>query len=196
MSGCRCPRCRYRWRRDAGRPLNQRGSAFIAHAPGGANVLGGLMTGAQAPTYRLSWLVVASAARGQGVGQALANHAGRRPPTRASSSDTPHGEQGHGQQPGRLHHPPGRVDHVCHDHHAVAMVLGIPRRTPLRRPRPLRRLVRQRLPEQIRLHGRALAALGLRPEPLRRDAPTSRPGDLHRRRCPSTADLDVDYSAA
>jgi len=53
----------------------QRGTALIAHAPGGANVLGGLMTGGQAPTYRLNWLVVASATRGQGVGQALVNHA-------------------------------------------------------------------------------------------------------------------------
>ncbi|SEG75238.1 Acetyltransferase (GNAT) domain-containing protein [Thermomonospora echinospora] len=37
----------------------------------GANVVGGLLFGAEPPTYHVHWLVVCEQARGQGVGRAL-----------------------------------------------------------------------------------------------------------------------------
>ncbi|MGA4837985.1 GNAT family N-acetyltransferase [Streptomyces sp. G45] len=46
------------------------GAALLATTPEGT-ALGGLLFGADAPTYHVHWLVVSAAARGRGVGQAL-----------------------------------------------------------------------------------------------------------------------------
>ena len=53
----------------------QRATTLVIRAANGTSLLGGLLTGGQPPTYRLTWLVVAAAARRQGVGQALISHA-------------------------------------------------------------------------------------------------------------------------
>jgi hypothetical protein len=47
-----------------------RGTAPVVRSPGVARLLGGLLIGGQAPTYRLNWLVVTASARGTGVGTA------------------------------------------------------------------------------------------------------------------------------
>ncbi|MEU0575950.1 GNAT family N-acetyltransferase [Streptomyces griseoincarnatus] len=44
----------------------------------GPNLLGGLLFGAEAPTYHVHWLVVSRRARGTGVGRALMEEAARR----------------------------------------------------------------------------------------------------------------------
>ncbi len=53
------------------------GTALVARSAG-AEVLGGIMFGAQPPTYRVDWLVVAEQARGHGIGRALTTDAIRR----------------------------------------------------------------------------------------------------------------------
>jgi GNAT superfamily N-acetyltransferase len=50
-----------------------RGSAFVVRAEP-ADLLGAILTGGNAPTYRINWLVVAASARRLGVGRALAGH--------------------------------------------------------------------------------------------------------------------------
>jgi GNAT superfamily N-acetyltransferase len=55
----------------------QRGTAYVVRGRDGG-LLGGLLTGGAPPNYRLTWLVVAADARGQGVGKALVNHAVER----------------------------------------------------------------------------------------------------------------------
>ncbi|MFI1992522.1 GNAT family N-acetyltransferase [Actinoplanes sp. NPDC020271] len=50
-----------------------RGSAFVVPGPEG-QLLGGILTGGQAPSRRINWLVVEAAARRSGVGQALVDH--------------------------------------------------------------------------------------------------------------------------
>lgn len=52
-------------------------TAFVA-ASSGPDLLGGLLFGAQAPTYHVHWLVVSQQARGAGVGRALLEEAERR----------------------------------------------------------------------------------------------------------------------
>ncbi|MEU8664475.1 hypothetical protein, partial [Actinoplanes philippinensis] len=54
-----------------------RGSAFVVPGPDG-RLLGGILAGGRAPSYRINWLVVDALARRGGVGQALvAQVAGR-----------------------------------------------------------------------------------------------------------------------
>lgn len=50
-----------------------RGTALVVRAD--RALLGGLLTGGRQPTYRINWLVVASAARGHGVGRSLVHQA-------------------------------------------------------------------------------------------------------------------------
>ncbi|PSK93733.1 acetyltransferase (GNAT) family protein [Murinocardiopsis flavida] len=54
------------------------GAALVAASPAAPDLLGGLLFGAQAPVYRVHWLVVAQRARGTGVGRALMAEAQRR----------------------------------------------------------------------------------------------------------------------
>lgn len=54
-----------------------RSAALVADGPE-PGLLGGLLFGGRAPTYRIHWLVVAGAARGRGVGRALVAAAFRR----------------------------------------------------------------------------------------------------------------------
>jgi GNAT superfamily N-acetyltransferase len=51
----------------------ERGNAFVVRGAGD-QLLGGILTGGQAPRYRINWLVVDAAARRRGVGRALVNH--------------------------------------------------------------------------------------------------------------------------
>ena len=48
-----------------------RGTALVATVPERPDPVGGLLFGAEPPTYRVHWLVVAERARGRGVGRAL-----------------------------------------------------------------------------------------------------------------------------
>ncbi len=50
-----------------------RGSAFVVRGQGD-RLLGGILTGGRAPSYRINWLVVDEVARRRGVGQALVDH--------------------------------------------------------------------------------------------------------------------------
>ncbi|GIE78667.1 N-acetyltransferase [Actinoplanes philippinensis] len=50
-----------------------RGSAFVVRGRED-RLLGGILTGGRAPTYRINWLVVDALARRGGVGQALVAH--------------------------------------------------------------------------------------------------------------------------
>jgi GNAT superfamily N-acetyltransferase len=50
-----------------------RGSAFVVRRTAD-QLLGGILTGGHAPSYRINWLVVDAAARRGGVGQALVDH--------------------------------------------------------------------------------------------------------------------------
>ncbi|WP_327151935.1 GNAT family N-acetyltransferase [Nocardia sp. NBC_01329] len=62
------------------RSVNQhilRSAALIAVAPN-TEILGAVMFGVKAPTYRIHWLVVAEQQRGNNVGSALMTHATRR----------------------------------------------------------------------------------------------------------------------
>lgn len=52
--------------------------ALIVRAENSSRLLGGLMIGGARPIYHLSWLVVAAAARGQGVGGTLVQEAMNR----------------------------------------------------------------------------------------------------------------------
>ncbi|MEU5208905.1 GNAT family N-acetyltransferase [Streptomyces sp. NPDC020742] len=57
----------------------RRSSALVAVAvPSGSELLGGLLFGAKAPTYRVHWLVVSERERGKGVGRALMTDAAER----------------------------------------------------------------------------------------------------------------------
>ncbi|MEY9928364.1 GNAT superfamily N-acetyltransferase [Catenulispora sp. GP43] len=55
-----------------------RGTALVAVAPSGPDLLGGLLFGARPPRHHIRWLVVSEAARGQGVGRAPVDEAVRR----------------------------------------------------------------------------------------------------------------------
>lgn len=55
-----------------------RGSAFVVVSGADGRLLGGILTGGRAPSYRIDWLVVDAAARRCGVGQALVEHATSR----------------------------------------------------------------------------------------------------------------------
>lgn len=55
----------------------RRGTALVARSAG-AQILGGLLFGANPPIYRVHWLVVAEQARGHGIGRALTTDAIRR----------------------------------------------------------------------------------------------------------------------
>jgi GNAT superfamily N-acetyltransferase len=50
-----------------------RGSAFVVRGAG-ERLLGGILTGGRAPSYRINWLVVDAGARRCGVGRALVGH--------------------------------------------------------------------------------------------------------------------------
>lgn len=50
-----------------------RGSAFAVRTPS-HDLLGGVLIGGNAPTFRINWLVVAGAVRGRGIGYQLVNH--------------------------------------------------------------------------------------------------------------------------
>lgn len=55
-----------------------RGTALVADAGAGEDLLGGLLFTAKPPAYYVRWLVVAEHARGRGIGSALMSDAMRR----------------------------------------------------------------------------------------------------------------------